>query len=111
MNVISLPIVIAQTAQPTQNLLVQLFPFAMMLGIFYLLVLMPMRKRQKKVAQFQFPEVTQRVIVNRQRSGNSDRQRACLAQFWDGFSVANKHIPRRFRGSGFASVQSHDCTP
>jgi preprotein translocase subunit YajC len=53
MNVISLPLVIAQTAQPTQNLLVQLFPFAMMLAIFYLLVLMPMRKRQKKVAQFQ----------------------------------------------------------
>jgi preprotein translocase subunit YajC len=53
MNVISLPLLIAQTAQPTQNLLVQLFPFAMMLAIFYLLVLMPMRKRQKKVAQFQ----------------------------------------------------------
>jgi preprotein translocase subunit YajC len=53
MNVMSLPIVIAQTAQPTQNLLVQLFPFAMMLGIFYVLVLMPMRKRQKKVAEFQ----------------------------------------------------------
>src|SRR6187402_1588793 len=53
MDVISLPLVIAQGAAPTSNLLVQLFPFAMMLGIFYLLVLMPMRKRQKKVADFQ----------------------------------------------------------
>jgi preprotein translocase subunit YajC len=32
---------------------VQIFPFALMLGIFYLLVLMPMRKRQKKVQEFQ----------------------------------------------------------
>ena len=53
MNVISVPLVIAQGAMPSSNLLVQLFPFAMMLGIFYLLVLMPMRKRQKKVAEFQ----------------------------------------------------------
>lgn len=40
-------------AQGSSNLLVQLFPFALMLAIFYLLVLMPMRKRQKKVADFQ----------------------------------------------------------
>ena len=37
----------------SSNLLSQLLPFALMLGIFYLLVLMPMRKRQKKVAEFQ----------------------------------------------------------
>ena len=36
-----------------QNLLVSAFPFALMLGIFYVLVLMPMRKRQKKVQEFQ----------------------------------------------------------
>src|SRR6186997_1096002 len=53
LNVISAPLVIAQGATPSPNLLVQLFPFVMMLGIFYLLVLMPMRKRQKKVAEFQ----------------------------------------------------------
>ena len=53
-DVISVPLVVAmQTAAPAQNIWVQLFPFAMMLLIFYLLVLMPMRKRQKKVAQFQ----------------------------------------------------------
>ena len=51
---LSVPIVLAlQGAPPAPSLWVQLFPFAMMLAIFYLLVLMPMRKRQKKVQQFQ----------------------------------------------------------
>jgi preprotein translocase subunit YajC len=50
----SLPyvLVVAQAA-PTPNIWLQLFPFAMMLLIFYLLVLMPTRKRQKKVQEFQ----------------------------------------------------------
>lgn len=33
--------------------LLQFLPFAMILAIFYLMVLMPMRKRQKKVQDFQ----------------------------------------------------------
>ena len=33
--------------------LLQFLPFAMILAIFYLMVLMPMRKRQKKVQEFQ----------------------------------------------------------
>ena len=47
----NLPLTLAmtQTGQSSQGIWVQLFPFAMMLLIFYLLVLMPMRKRQKKV--------------------------------------------------------------
>jgi preprotein translocase subunit YajC len=32
---------------------VQFVPFAMILAIFYFVILMPMRKRQKKVAEFQ----------------------------------------------------------
>jgi preprotein translocase subunit YajC len=32
--------------------LVQLIPFALILGIFYLVILLPMRRRQKKVQQF-----------------------------------------------------------
>jgi preprotein translocase subunit YajC len=32
---------------------VQFLPFALILGIFYFVILMPMRKRQKKVAEFQ----------------------------------------------------------
>ena len=52
MDVTSLPIVFAQAGLPP-NIWVQLFPFAMMLVIFYLLVLMPTRKRQKKVQEFQ----------------------------------------------------------
>lgn len=38
---------------PQGNIWVQLFPFALMLLIFYVIVLMPMRKRQKKVQEFQ----------------------------------------------------------
>jgi preprotein translocase subunit YajC len=53
-NVISLSRVIAM-AQPGQggSTLAQLLPFALMIGIFYVLVLMPMRKRQRKVQEFQ----------------------------------------------------------
>lgn len=32
---------------------VQLFPFALMLAVFYVLVLLPMRRRQKKIQEFQ----------------------------------------------------------
>lgn len=40
-------------AQQGSSLLIQFLPFAMILAIFYLMVLMPMRKRQKKVQEFQ----------------------------------------------------------
>ena len=54
----------AQPGQGSGNMLVQLFPFALMLGIFYLLVLMPMRKRQRKVQEFQSSlKVGDRVIT------------------------------------------------
>ena len=33
--------------------LVSLLPFALILGIFYVLILMPMQRRQKKVQEFQ----------------------------------------------------------
>lgn len=35
------------------SLLLQFLPFALILAIFYLMVLMPMRRRQKKIAEFQ----------------------------------------------------------
>jgi preprotein translocase subunit YajC len=38
---------------PAPNLIGTLLPFALMLLIFYVLVLMPMRKRQRKVQEFQ----------------------------------------------------------
>jgi len=44
---------VAQPQAGQQPIWVQLFPFALMLGIFYLLVLLPMRRRQKKIQQFQ----------------------------------------------------------
>ena len=34
------------------NPLIQLIPFALVLGIFYFVILMPMKKRQKKVQEF-----------------------------------------------------------
>lgn len=51
----ALPFVVAmsQPGQSPQNLLLQLLPFLLMIGIFYVLVLMPMRKRQKKIQDFQ----------------------------------------------------------
>jgi preprotein translocase subunit YajC len=65
-DVIMPPLVIAMT-QPAEgqgNILVSLFPFVLMIGIFYLLVLMPMRKRQKKVQEFQSAlKVGDRVIT------------------------------------------------
>ena len=53
MDATSLPLVLAQTAVPQPSLIAQIWPFAAMMLIFYFLVLMPMRKRQKKVQQFQ----------------------------------------------------------
>ena len=41
----------AGMTQPSQ--LVQFVPFAIILGIFYFLILMPMKKRQKKIQEFQ----------------------------------------------------------
>jgi preprotein translocase subunit YajC len=48
------PVVLAMGAPPEGGVspLVQLIPFALILGIFYLVILLPMRRRQKKVQQF-----------------------------------------------------------
>ena len=43
-------------AQPTDqrpSLLVQFHPFLLILGIFYFIILLPMKRRQKKVQDFQ----------------------------------------------------------
>ena len=64
MTHLSSVIAMAQPGQGSGSALVQIFPFALMLGIFYLLVLMPMRKRQKKVQEFQAAlKVGDRVIT------------------------------------------------
>src|SRR5215467_5794266 len=61
---IPVSIAMAPPGQGSGNVLVQLFPFVLMLGIFYLLVLMPMRRRQKKVQEFQSSlKVGDRVIT------------------------------------------------
>ena|SRR5689334_9464320 len=56
MTAVTLPpfvLAMAQPGQGPQNLVVQLVPFAAMVGIFYFIVLLPMRRRQKKVQEFQ----------------------------------------------------------
>ena len=40
-------------AEGSGNLLLNFLPFAIILGIFYLLILLPMKKRQRKVQEFQ----------------------------------------------------------
>lgn len=42
----------AAPAQGAPNIWVQLLPFAIVLGIFYFVILMPMRRRQQKVQAF-----------------------------------------------------------
>jgi preprotein translocase subunit YajC len=45
--------VLALSASPGQtNPVVQLIPFALVLAIFYFVILLPMKKRQKKVQEF-----------------------------------------------------------
>jgi preprotein translocase subunit YajC len=48
------PDVIAMSAPPGQGTssLVQFIPFALVLGIFYFVILLPMKRRQKKVDEF-----------------------------------------------------------
>ena len=43
----------AQPAPGQPSVLVQFLPFAMILAIFYFIILLPMRRRQKKVQDFQ----------------------------------------------------------
>ncbi len=43
----------AQPSGTTPSLLVQFFPFALILAIFYFIILLPMRRRQRKVQEFQ----------------------------------------------------------
>jgi preprotein translocase subunit YajC len=44
-------IAMAGAGQPSG--LIQFIPFALILGIFYFLILLPMKRRQKKVSEFQ----------------------------------------------------------
>ena len=41
-------VAMAQPAQGQRSILIQLFPFGLMMGIFYLLVLMPMQRGRRR---------------------------------------------------------------
>ena len=47
------PVVFAMSGNPQQGTLLGFLPFAIILVIFYVLILMPMQRRQKKVQAFQ----------------------------------------------------------
>jgi preprotein translocase subunit YajC len=62
----SLPVV-AMGAPPDQNVSpwVQFLPFILVIGIFYFIILLPMKRRQKKVQQFlEALKVGDRVVTN-----------------------------------------------
>src|SRR5258708_12602131 len=44
---------LAMSQTPGANGLVQFLPFALILGIFYFMILLPMKRKQKKVQEFQ----------------------------------------------------------
>ena len=46
-------VIFASAGALQTSVLGQLLPFAIILGIFYFLILMPMKKRQKKIQEFQ----------------------------------------------------------
>ncbi len=48
-----MPLAMAAPSEGGGSFLVQLVPLAMILGIFYFIILMPMKRRQKKVQDFQ----------------------------------------------------------
>jgi preprotein translocase subunit YajC len=56
--------VFALGASPDGNPLVQLVPFVLVLGIFYLIILLPMKRKQQKVKEFlESLKVNDRVIT------------------------------------------------
>ena len=49
----SAPLVFAMASSGTPPTIVQFVPFAIILAIFYFLILLPMKRRQKKIQEFQ----------------------------------------------------------
>jgi preprotein translocase subunit YajC len=52
-DVVSAPFLMAMSGSGQPGGLISFLPFAIILGIFYVLILMPMQRRQKKVQEFQ----------------------------------------------------------
>ena len=50
---VSCVLALSSPPEGAPSMFVQLIPFLLILGIFYFVILLPMRRRQKKVAEFQ----------------------------------------------------------
>jgi len=53
MSTVTEPLVFAMASSPGQPAWAQFLPFAMILAIFYFLILLPMKRRQRKIQEFQ----------------------------------------------------------
>ena len=53
MAFVNVPVVVAASGSGQTSGLLQFLPFAMILAIFYFLILLPMKRRQKKIQAFQ----------------------------------------------------------
>ena len=53
MSCVTAPLVVAMAAPGQAPAWVQFLPFAMILAIFYFLILLPMKRRQRKIQDFQ----------------------------------------------------------
>ena len=66
--------VIAMSGPGQPSGLIQFIPFALILGIFYFLILLPMKRRQKKVQEFQTAlKVGDKVVTTSGIYGQSTR--------------------------------------
>ena len=52
-SILGLTVAMGTPAEGAPSLLVEFIPFAHILGIFYFVILLPMKRRQKKVSEFQ----------------------------------------------------------
>ena len=108
-----------QPGQSVQSSWVSLLPFALMIGIFYVLVLLPMRRRQKKVQDFQAAlKVGDRVITTSGIYGQITKLDDKTVQIQIADKVRHRRRPgrdrrlsgSRSRSSSRTAARSNSCT-
>ena len=87
-----------QPAGQRPSLLVQFLPFALILGIFYFIILLPMRRRQKKVQDFQGAlKVGDKVVTTSGIYGAITKLKGQVGAGPDRRQGANRGFARRHR--------------